>query len=142
MRDMKERSKNTNKEMMYIIYMMVGSYFKSTRTDMKVLEKKLFLSYFTMKEKKQLLYEDLCLGYVERTLKKELPSSLWDESVAVGFDPEQTSVSFLGRNWVLTVNTSCTDEGRVKLTHSFVSKSNICNYSNRNRENANYKRTA
>ena len=91
----------------YVIYMMLGSYFKKAVCKNKLLEKKLFVQYLEQKEKKQLQMEDICIRYVEKKLMPNFPEKFWEQEVEVKFCPTDINgvkeVQFHGKDYILYV---------------------------------------
>lgn len=92
--------------MEYIIYMMIGSYFKSAKCTSKILEQRLFLYYKDMNEKTQIEKETKIINYAENILKKSVGEHIWEEDVLVNFGTgwsKGTQVSFEGKDWSLII---------------------------------------
>ena len=68
----------------YIAYMMVGSFFKKTMFKNPVQEKQLFMEYKTMKESKQIEWEDRTEALAEQVFANDTPEI--DKCVVFGFE--------------------------------------------------------
>ena len=73
------------KFMAYIIYMIVGSYFKATNCLMQDFEYNLECVYVSGTEKLQMFMEDRCISFVEELLLPKLPLEFINEIVNVTF---------------------------------------------------------
>lgn len=62
-----------DKQTAYILYMMVGSYFRKCSCKSKMLEKQLFLYYKDMPVKKQESLEERVIKDTEKILEELLP---------------------------------------------------------------------
>lgn len=89
----------------YIIYMMVGSYFKHMvckDTDyMNAAEKE----YFKLTEEEQIFLETQIIRYSERQLLKGLTERIWKEAVSVEakkYKKDSQCIKFKGKDFELT----------------------------------------
>lgn len=124
---MKAKMNLTNNQVAfeYAIYMMVSSYFKTSRCTSKILEQSMRLQYVEQKERTQLQMEDTILSFIEKKMVPLLPESIWDEDVKVIFQPsddkELNHILFVGKDKVLEVH--CLYKGsRSKIQYSFWNK--------------------
>jgi hypothetical protein len=67
----------------YVIYMIVGSYFKKTKCSNELLERKMRLQYCEQKLENQYSMEETCISYVEKTLLPVLPADFWNNEMQV-----------------------------------------------------------
>lgn len=111
MKEINEKIINTQKAMLYVVYMIVGSYFDKTIIATKVLEKKLLLYYKEQNVNKQYKLEDICISYVEKRLKKEIDPDMWRHVATVAIDQELMTVSFTTPKG--TLNIKVEDTGSV-----------------------------
>lgn len=102
------------KAMEYIIYMMVGSYFKSAECKTKSLERQLFLYYKELGYKEQTTKEDNCIRFIEHDLLKKLPRRYLKENVKVAFKTDEVSglnnIIFSGTNWKMVIRNEANDK--------------------------------
>ena len=91
----------------YVIYMMLGSYFRKAICKNRNLEKNMYVQYLEQKEKSQIQMEDICIRYVERKLMSNFPDWFWEQDVEVRFCPTDMKgireVQFHGKDFVLHV---------------------------------------
>lgn len=120
-----KRIKN-QKAMDYIVYMMVGSYFSSTKCDSFMLEKRLFLYYKDTNVNTQYRLENNCIWYVEKFLKKQLPEHIWNQNVRVVMRSKsaglQTEIRFIGRDFTLKITSDCITSYKPLLSYQFDTK--------------------
>ena len=92
-----KNTKNSNDTLAfdYAIYMIVGSYFRSTRCTGPIFEKKLRLHYCEQKLSSQYKMEERCISFAEKVLFKELPTSLLTSDVSVSFLPRKGKNSII-----------------------------------------------
>ncbi len=103
----------------YVIYMIVGSYFRSARCRDRAREGRMHFHYREMKEREQIRMEDVCIRYAEKVLLG-LPKHFWEEDVEVRFVRndcgDDTLVCFAGKGFVLAVGGRYAG-GRTRLAH-------------------------
>ena len=126
MKTMINKQLRNQRAMEYIIYMMVGSYFKSAKCNSKVLERRLLLHYREMGDKLQIERELKCINYVEGYLMKRVPERIWSEDVVVTMAPDAETgkmiVSFKGRNFTLSISYDSIEEKRFEHSLEIIKK--------------------
>jgi hypothetical protein len=82
--DDKNKSSHDNQRAWdYIMYMMLGSYFKKTNCLTTFWEQKLSLNYSAMKKQDQYAAEDKCIKAIEEEVLPQLPDEFLDSEVDV-----------------------------------------------------------
>lgn len=102
----KEMGKDLQKAMEYVVYMMVGSYFRKTECESRWMEDTLHIEYLETKEKTQDMMEKQCIYFVEKVLRKKLPKQVWNEKMEVrfvSFPDGSSEVRFQGAYYMLRV---------------------------------------
>ena len=89
----------------YIIYMILGSYFKSCKCDNAILEKRLFLNYKDLSKNKQETKEEKIIKKVENVESKNADffSSFEDidAQARINIDKDDAEVLFYSNNKVI-----------------------------------------
>lgn len=92
----------------YVLYMMLGSYFKKAVCSNKLFERKLHMQYLQQKEKQQVLMEEICIRLVENELMPQLPEEFWEQKMKVRFVPTSVTgmreIQFIGAEYALRVS--------------------------------------
>lgn len=82
--DDKNKSNHDNQRAWdYIMYMMLGSYFKKTNCITPFWEQKLSLNYSAMKKQDQYAAEDKCIKVIEEEVLPNLPEEFVESEVDV-----------------------------------------------------------
>ena len=116
-----EKIIKTQKAMEYIMYMMVGSYFKDVKCASHTLEKKLFLYYKDIKVDAQYSLEEKCINYTEKVLMKALPEKIWNEEVKAVLKVDDSSLKtviiFEGKDFSLKLKCDCTNKSNPVISY-------------------------
>lgn len=106
---------NTNDAIAYVIYMIVGSYFKKTVCKSTMKEKQLKVVYGETKRDTQIKLEERCIKYVESKLLSIAPEEIFDDMAEVHFklnkEANRIDVIFTGFDWRLTMWGDNTSKG-------------------------------
>ena len=98
---------NTNDAIVYIIYMIMGSYFKKTICKSTMREKQLKIVYCETKRDTQINIEERCINYIENKFIGVVPEEIFGDMVEVQFvlnrKENRTDVVFIGFDWKLTM---------------------------------------
>ncbi|GEM_PF-6888474 len=115
-----QKKMEQNNNMLYAMYMMLGSSFRKASCPRRNLENKLATAYRRLKEADQVALEDTCIGFAENVLEKELPESIFAEEVTVLLksDEEELGTAFVGENFYLCVY-AMKDGARYYLNYDF-----------------------
>jgi hypothetical protein len=82
--DDKNKSSHDNQRAWdYIMYMMLGSYFKKTNCLTTFWEQKLSLNYSAMKKQDQYAAEDKCIKVIEEEILPQLPEEFLESTVDI-----------------------------------------------------------
>lgn len=96
---------NTNDAIAYVVYMIMGSYFKKTVCKSPMKEKQLKVVYGETKRDNQIKMEERCINYVENKLLGVAPEEIFGDMVEVHFKPNEAEnridVIFIGFDWKL-----------------------------------------
>ena len=98
-------SESRQKAFTYIIYMMVGSYFKNTVCADAEYITEAEKEYNKLTEDEQVFLENQIIRYTERQLLKGIASRIWKESVSVHAkrnNKESQKITFLGKDFELS----------------------------------------
>ena len=104
----------------YAVYMMLSSYFGKARCLSKITEKKLYLYYQELNERKQYELEDEIIEFIENTLLRTIDIPDIDKmDVDVRFVPNEEGniLVFEGRTTVLNLSIR-KKGGKIKFTFS------------------------
>ena len=89
----------------YIIYMIIGSYFKSCKCDNAILEKRLFLNYKDLSKNKQETKEEKIIKKVESVAAKNFDFFESFENIdcqsRINLDKDDAEVLFYADNKVI-----------------------------------------
>ena len=103
----------------YVIYMIVGSYFRKAECRDRARERAMRFHYRQLSQREQLRMESLCIRYAEEMLSA-LPARFREEDVEVRFvkntTGDDTLVCFEGWDFFLAVGGRY-DGGDTKLAH-------------------------
>lgn len=88
---MKMNLTNNQEAFEYVIYMIAGSYFKSTKCVRPLLEKKLHLRYNEQKSDNQYMMEETCDRYMKKEVIKNLPADFEDWDMVVTFKEKENA---------------------------------------------------
>lgn len=102
----KEMNKDLQKAMEYVVYMMIGSYFKGIRCASRWMEDSLHIEYLEVKEKTQDIMEKKCIRYMRRKLWPCMPRQIWREQMEVSFvsfSDGSSEVRFQGEQYMLRI---------------------------------------
>lgn len=98
---------NTNDAITYVIYMIMGSYFKKAVCKSTMKEKQLKVVYCETKRDTQIKMEERCINYIENKFIGVAPEEIFDDMVEVHFklnhEEKRTDVVFIGFDWKLTM---------------------------------------
>lgn len=98
---------NTNDAIVYVIYMIMGSYFKKAVCKSTMKEKQLKVVYCETKRDTQIKMEERCINYIENKFIGVAPEEIFDDMVEVHFalnhKEKRTDVVFIGFDWKLTM---------------------------------------
>lgn len=103
-----KRNSNEQKAMEYVVYMMVGSYFKKSSCISKWMEGRAFIEYKEMNVNKQLVMEEMSINFVEKVLLKELPQDVWQKEMRVKFNSYEdgsSEIRFTGGEYLIRIFT-------------------------------------
>ena len=98
-------SESRQKAFTYIIYMMVGSYFKNTVCADAEYITEAEKEYNKLTEDEQVFLENQIIRYTERQLLKGIASRIWKEGVSVHAkrnNKESQKITFLGKDFELS----------------------------------------
>ena len=85
----------------YVIYMMLGSYFKKAVCKSPLKEGQLRVSYSSQKRDNQIKAEERCDNYITSKLVPNVPENIFDDMVEVKFSLNNGIyiVEFTGFDW-------------------------------------------
>lgn len=98
----------------YIMYMMLGSYFKKTNCLTPFWEQKLSLNYSAMKKQDQYAAEDKCIKVIENEILDNLPEEFLESCVDIKL--------VIDDNTDLTVVHVYTDKYDLKVAYKYDEK--------------------
>lgn len=108
----------------YIIYMIMGSYFKKTVCMSGIKERQLKVVYCETKRNIQMNMEEKCINYVDNKVVLELPEGIFDEIVEFHFVPNtkdhKLEAVFLGSDWKLRMWGGMVDKN-LRFDYKFIS---------------------
>ena len=89
----------------YIIYMMLGSYFKKAVCVSSSKESQLKIAYLEQKKDNQIKQEERCENYIEQRIIPVMPQEIFEDMVEVRFLDENNHilVEFRGYDWEITM---------------------------------------
>lgn len=109
------RINNTNDAIAYVIYMIMGSYFKKTVCKSTMKERQLKVVYGETKRDNQIKMEERCINYIENKFIGVAPEEIFGDMVEVRFKPnekeDRIDVIFTGFDWELTMWGNSTNKG-------------------------------
>lgn len=89
----------------YIIYMIMGSYFKKAVCKSEMKERQLRVVYSETKKDNQIKIEERCANYIDSRIVGVIPDEIFDDMVEVKFIPNKKEnrldVLFTGFDWKL-----------------------------------------
>lgn len=96
---------NVNSTTEYIIYMIMGSYFKKAVCKSEIRLKQLMVSYGETKRDTQIKIEEKCISYIDNEIIGHVPEDIFNDMVEVHFRNNDTlkrqEVEFDGYDWKL-----------------------------------------
>lgn len=106
---------NTNDAITYVIYMIMGSYFKKAVCKSTMKEKQLKVVYCETKRDTQIKMEERCINYIENRFLDVAPEEIFNDMVEVHFavnhKEKRTDVVFIGFDWKLTMWGTSSNKG-------------------------------
>ena len=89
----------------YVIYMILGSYFKKAVCVSPIKESQLRLAYLAQKRDNQINMEERCDNYVTSRLIPNVPEIIFDDMVEVRFflNNDKYVVEFTGFDWKINM---------------------------------------
>lgn len=116
---------NSNEAITYIIYMIMGSYFKKTVCKSTLKEKQLKVVYCETKRDTQIKMEERCINYIDTKLVGVVPDEIFGDMVEVHFVPNakehRFDVLFEGFDWKLRMWGENSNKG-IMFDYKFVSQ--------------------
>lgn len=116
---------DTNEVLPYIIYMIMGSYFKKAVCKSTLKEKQLRVVYCETKRDSQVKFEERCINYIDTKIVGVIPDEVFNDMVDVQFvlnnKEHRIDVLFTGFNWKLLMWGVNTTKG-VLFDYKFISK--------------------
>ena len=116
---------NSNDAIAYVVYMIMGSYFKKTVCKSTLKEKQLKVVYWETKRDTQIKMEERCINYIDTKLVGVVPEEIFDDMVEVHFVPNakehRLDVLFEGFDWKLRMWGVNSSKG-IMFDYKFVSQ--------------------
>lgn len=116
---------NSNDAIVYVVYMIMGSYFKKTVCKSTLKEKQLKVVYCETKRDTQIKMEERCINYIDTKLVGVVPEEIFDGMVEVHFVPNakehRLDVLFEGFDWKLRMWGVNSSKG-IMFDYKFVSQ--------------------
>lgn len=116
---------NSNDAIAYVVYMIMGSYFKKTVCMSTIKERQLKVVYCETKRDTQIKMEERCINYIDTKLVGEVPEEIFNDMVEVHFIPNtkehRLDVLFEGFDWKLRMWGVNSSKG-IMFDYKFVSR--------------------
>lgn len=116
---------NSNDEIAYVVYMIMGSYFKKTVCKSTMKEKQLKVVYCETKRDTQIKMEERCINYIDARLVGVVPEEIFEDMVEAHFVPNtkehRLDVVFEGFDWKLRMWGVNSSKG-IMFDYKFVSQ--------------------
>lgn len=98
---------NINDTAAYVVYMIMGSYFKKAVCTSSIKERQLKVVYSETKRDNQMNLEERCINYIDSKIVPYVPEEIFEDMVEVHFVPNKKEnrldVVFIGFDWKLTM---------------------------------------
>jgi hypothetical protein len=106
----------------YVIYMMMGSYFKKAVCDSPLKLGQLRIAYCEQKSDNQIRMEERCVNYIDNRVVGVVPDNIFEDMVDVKFVRKDsiTVVRFIGLDWYLDM-WGYIEKGNVNFDYKFTS---------------------
>ena len=106
---------DTKDTIAYVIYMIMGSYFKKTVCKSTLKEKRLSIVYGETKRDNQIKMEERCINFVENNILGSVPNEIFEDMVEVHFVTDEkenkVDVIFSGFDWRLIMYGKSSNKG-------------------------------
>jgi hypothetical protein len=106
----------------YVVYMMMGSYFKKALCDSTLRLGQLRIAYCEQKSDNQIKIEERCVNYIESRVIGVVPEIIFQDMVNVKFvrKDDMTVVRFIGLDWYLDM-WAYQNKGSINFDYKFMS---------------------
>lgn len=111
----------------YCMYMMLSSYFRSTKCLAPLQEKKLKFQYQSQKAENQYQMEDICIRLIEKNILPKVPMNLWINDMEVQLigksDSGRTEIRMQCPQYILRVMCDYRGKKKSSVIHEVWTKS-------------------